>query len=692
MTVSWWLALSVVAGATIAPAYSLPPADQLNEDPLSANVIVIEGVRREFQRSHRAGQSLVMRHTDETRFEAKSLLKNEANLSLPDTGKTTASGFTVPRVRGQDARLTEVFIEGLRVQDPYAGYPVIDDLDLRACGEMAIYVGTTPPALPTVNSNGVLAYRLVERQHRPRQVGLTVGKPYGTAAWALFHRDASDDHSAPKRVRIYAREHWTRGEFSYYDDNLTPYNAADDRYSTRRHADRHARQVLPSFAWAQGAHRLTGVSLWNDSQSSVPARMSGVDSQAREHDSHRLGRFAYRYQFDTQNPFVPYQAGVEVGIYDDDLELKDPTGAVLGFVQTNRRQLDSRLAAANITWQTMPADRPASLYLRGETQQTQIKATSGVVVDYRLQRRQQTLYAGAEVPIPRNLLIELKSQISGQEDALDQGDALRTAMVPRDADRNGILRGSSVAAAWQSGVWNLYAQLARNERGPTLLEGFGDGALVRDNPGLRPERLLHREVGSQWRKSELHRLVRALAFRSAIFQSDSRDRIVLLPSVGQTLRAQNISDTQIRGFEVGGEATLDRYTMTLGYAHLIPRDQSIAGRIRQIPGVPTDVATGSLTLNLTPCTLRWATRYQSQVWRDSENAIAVPGYLIHDATIDTQYSRFALGVAVYNVANRQKSEIRAVETKANRGYTSYGDYAGMPLPGRQLRLSLSAEM
>ena len=70
----------------------------------------------------------------------------------------------------------------------------------------------------------------------------------------------------------------------------------------------------------------------------------------------------------------------------------------------------------------------------------------------------------------------------------------------------------------------------------------------------------------------------------------------------------------------------------------------------------------------------------------------MPGYLIHDATIDTQYSRFALGVAVYNVANRQKSEIRAVETKANRGYTSYGDYAGMPLPGRQLRLSLSVEM
>ncbi len=117
-------------------------------------VIKIIGPQREILRPRHAGQSVVIRPSEETRFDIKHQLDKESSLILPETGRVNASGFSVPRVRGQDARFTEIYLEGLRIQDPYLGYPFIDDLDLRATGEMALYIGTPPPEFASVNPNG----------------------------------------------------------------------------------------------------------------------------------------------------------------------------------------------------------------------------------------------------------------------------------------------------------------------------------------------------------------------------------------------------------------------------------------------------------------------------------------------------------------------------------------------------------
>ncbi len=114
-----------------------------------------------------------------------------------------------------------------------------------------------------------------------------------------------------------------------------------------------------------------------------------------------------------------------------------------------------------------------------------------------------------------------------------------------------------------------------------------------------------------------------------------------------------------------------------------------------MPGVPEYVATGSLSYKWWQFIFRLSSRYQSQVWRDSDNTIAVPGSTIFDTTVDfdgKKFKRFpvAIGFGVYNVTDERRLPIQAYETRANQGYTAYSDYGGMPLPGRQWRLSLSA--
>ena len=679
------LILSLVTLATPAAK-----AEDQAESVTKANTVEVWGTRTESTRSARAGQSVMIRPDDETRFDTRVHLRNEPNLALPDTGRINASGFNLPRVRGQDSRFTEVYLDGLRVQDPYVGFPFIDDLDLRACGELSIYVGNPPPSLPTISPNGAIAYRMFTPVGRKDQTGILLGRPYGTAVWALSRYRSQNGSDA----RIYGREHWTNGQFPYHDDNATPYNRADDRTSERRHADRRAIQFLPTFNWQSGGHQVSVLGLWNDAKTSLPARNSSYASLAREYSRHRVGRVAYNYRPDSKQVFVPESMGLEVGRYDDQMDVEDPTNVVLGSIQSNTRRLLSSSAATNLKWTVATDAGESSLYLRGESTDTNIRATTSALTDFTIRRRQSLFYSGLDLAILPTLRAEVKGMITRQTDNAS-GKKNQETLKNLSPSKQLMIPGSSLGLAWQPQDLTVYTQLARVRRPPTLLEQFGDGALIRDNPGLSPETTIHRELGMQWRVTESPLLIGPLkqfSTRSAVFRDDTWDRIILLPSIAQTMRAQNAVRTEISGFELAGEVTVWSTTLMAGYARLYPMDLSYSARHRQVPGVAAHVATTSVAQDLGWATLRLQSRYQSQVWRDSENSIAVPGYLIHDATLDAKWSQFAFGCGVFNLTDQRRLDIYANGTNANRGATSYSDYAGMPLPGRHWRISVSASL
>ena len=75
--------------------------------------------------------------------------------------------------------------------------------------------------------------------------------------------------------------------------------------------------------------------------------------------------------------------------------------------------------------------------------------------------------------------------ITVQEDKLSGQKNLYSLLLSNQAKRT-VIQGSSAGLAWQIDRLMLYGQLAKIKRPPTLLESFGDGALIRDNLRLVP--------------------------------------------------------------------------------------------------------------------------------------------------------------------------------------------------------------
>jgi hypothetical protein len=637
----------------------------------------------------RGGQSVIVRPQDETQFDTRVHIRDEPSLTIPDTGRINASGFTLPRVRGQDSRFTEVYLDGLKVQDPYVGFPVIDDLDLRACGELQIYIGNPPPSLPTISPNGALAYRMFTPMGQKHQLGTIVGRPYGHGVWALSQYKSPEKNEA----RLYLRQHRTDGQYPYHDDRATPYNPSDDKKAIRTNSDRYGVQAMPTFAWHWGRHKFSGLGLWNQANTGLPARSSDILSLAREDGRYRVGKLGYTFEPKGTKVLIPDVLGMEAGTYDLRLDTSDPTQAVLGQVQSTSRRLDGHTVAGEAKWLESQDRGESGLFLRVEGNESRIHSSKGSANEFSVKRDQSSLYAGLDLLLPLFLHLEGKASITQQKDAVTREQNPLTA-ASSGPETDLMLPGSSLGLAWRSDNLTFYSQMAQLKRPPTLLEKFGDGGLIRDNPGLSPETTLHKEIGLHWRglfDGSSQEFLNQPRLRAALFRDDTRDRIILLPSIAQTMRAQNAIKTEVTGAEAAIELTIyGKTTLTGGYARLFPLDQSYSKRSRLIPGVAEHTATTSLNHSFSWATVRLSSRFQSQVWRDSENTIAIPEYLIHDLTIDSSWKAVALGLAVYNLTDRNRLDVYGEGPGASRGQTSYSDYAGMPLPGRNWRVSLAA--
>src|SRR5690606_2043300 len=151
------------------------------------------------------------------------LLGDDAALAMPETGRVLGGGFAVPRIRGQDARLTELWLGRLKLIEPHTGLPLVDDLDLRPFRELAAQLGATPPALPSVSPTGALELRFRPVTRRETSVGAVAGRPFGAMGWS-FAKGRAATKEASTTWRLYVRRHTTDGRYSYYDDNATPYN------------------------------------------------------------------------------------------------------------------------------------------------------------------------------------------------------------------------------------------------------------------------------------------------------------------------------------------------------------------------------------------------------------------------------------------------------------------------------------
>lgn len=652
--------------ATVAQAENGPP------------VVDIVGTRPEAVFDARPGQSLIFRPEDASRFDSSALLKRDASITLPETGRVSASGFAVPRIRGQDARLTEIYVEDELLQDPYSGLPLVDELDVRAFGELAYHIGTTPIDLATTNPVGTLRYRLRPLTAPSLKVGSTIGQPYGSAGWLAAGSPAG---ATGIETRLYMRQHQTSGHFAYHDDHGTPYNTDDDTTEIRSGNDRRSAQALPQVSYKSGRTTARLFAVLGEGTAGLP----GADRlhSARQTAHNQLVSMQVKQVLGSGPLSSEMSLRIHGSTRDDERRTNDPSHAILVTKGDAALKVDSRKGGATYTWD---GERHA-LRVTADDEHANVLSTADHITEIQVRREVQSLYAGVDMrPTPSSML-EVKGRALVIADRRVKGAGDWVLNAPTENQVTTKAQGTSVAASQRIGAADFYAQFARHLRPPSLLEAFGDGGAVRGSPALTPETILHREIGTTVRTAAGHRQ------SLAIFQDDITNRIVLLPVLANTLRAKNLETTRIQGLESRTDLVFENTRVSLGLTRLIPRNLT-GQRNTVLPSIAERYAAIGVEQDVADVTLRAASRYQSQVFRDTGNSIIVPAYAVHDLGADIHISmaksRLDLGLSILNVTDVRRLEVKAPGSAKNKGATAFSDVDGYPLPGRQWRLSVAA--
>ena len=667
-----WLVLSSI------PAPCLGAEDE-GADP--ANTVTIMGRRRESLRTRRTGQSVTLVPTDATRFDSLTLLKRDSAILAPETGRISPSGFVVPRIRGQDVKLADVYLEDILLQNPYSGLPLIEDLDLRAFGALESHQGVPPPAVPGLNPIGTLRYRFRDLKANRLKFGLQTGRPFGWSSWSLgeYHAEKGDRAAS---ARLYARHHQTNGQYQYYSDQGTPYNTADDVLRTRSHNDQRSMQAVPFVRGKMGPYSAQGLGWLYQSSRSLPSMSEVVPSDAREGTDGHLAHLSGGRDWGAFGPFDRSRVVAQLTDTLDHRQIADPGRRFLASAEEGDMKVKSRRGGLNAAFE----GESAAVYVTVEDGLTSVRQQLGERLAGDLERHAEVATLGTRFSPSPDLSVEVKAAARHHADTIHAtADALT---LPDDQNSGKTSTGSTAAGGsvgYHPGDWGVYAQWAGAKRLPSLVEEFGDGGSIRPNSDLNAELTHHREIGLSYQVLGGH-----LVLGGAAYHDETWNKIVFVPVLANAVKARNVRATDVLGGDLRSEVTFDETSLYLSLSRLFPYDKTSPAQ-KVLPGIPEKVAVVELEQKFLIATWRWLARYRSEVYRDLANSVQLPGAWIHDASVDyktlVRGSDVQVGLSIRNVFNVLSAPIYAPETPENRGRTAYSDVAGAPLPGRQWLLT-----
>ncbi len=625
----------------------------------SENEVMVIGQKREQRRLERPGSTLVITPEAPSQSQTSNHLQRQSSMNVLDTGLPSPSGFLIPRIRGQDAAVSEVWLEDMRLQDPYSGLPMISDLDLNAFGRLQLIQGLSSPDMPSVNPFGAMIYQMRRRSEGALQVGASAGKPYGQSLWGRAAIE-KDTHSAI----LYARHFTTNGRYEFYDDNGTPENIRDDRRRTRTDSHQTSQQLLPHIEARWGPWQARYMALLAKGEQGLPSMGGREETQAEVEKRSQLHQIRLARQLGEAT-----QLGVRSIVRREERDTFDPNQVILITADRSKFKLDS-FGIEVFGEHTIGAN---TLHLVGRQQSATLEQSLNDKNSAPAEARSEGGYLAVDGAWSR---MQWEGKIDAQRLSYLQASGVR---------RNYFSGSESLAVGYRHSVaQTTFAQLASVTRPPTILHTFGDGERIGSSLNLNAEQIQHVELGHRWRWAAPWQV------QLGMFRDLYQDKLVFIPSMGQSLRALNLRHSRITGTEVHIDFAQQDYGASAAATFMEPLDLSSPDRSQQIPGISRLQATLSLRATWQSIESRWTSRYRDDVFRDVRNTISVPPGWVHQVSLDR---KFAIGagtvtasMTVDNVLNQMSFPYRT--SSGQEGRSAYQEVPGYPLPGRGWRLSL----
>ena len=217
---------------------------------------------------------------------------------------------------------------------------------------------------------------------------------------------------------------------------------------------------------------------------------------------------------------------------------------------------------------------------------------------------------------------------------------------------------------------SLTGSAFRGARLPTQLELFGDRAMVRSNPTLRPESGVGGDMGLLVQRSgEL--VCMRLELRGHLRRDDDLIR-ARRTSQSQTV-FENIDSARVAGLESSGELQVGEYLRVTGmFSYLYSRDSlgnALPYRARTTGFLRVQLGTGTLPSGVAG-TLYADARHQGRLYADSANLIHIPSRVWLGVGARLSFRGVELALSVRDLLNRAGSDV-----------------LGYALPGRRVAVS-----
>jgi outer membrane receptor protein involved in Fe transport len=581
--------------------------------------------------------------------------------------------FTSASLRGADVDHTDVLLGDIPISSADAAAFNLSTIPVSVLDRVVVYRGGAPAWLSQGAVGGVI--QLVPRSAETTALSGTMSAgSFGTFGAAAESEVVPKTGHGPVLLTA-AGVIGSRADFTYVDDNNTTLDTRDDHLSRRHNAEFLDGHGLLHLRQALGPGDLELVLLGYEHAAGEPGSPAHPALQA--HRNFTRGVTGINYTIERTNTagervlrLQALAAGTATRSVISDL------GGELG--PGIPRVLD---AQSTRTFERLAASAAAAGFL-----ELTLIATA--------QQEQTTSYEPlARVPLPdstRTTLAtvaeaSLHGRIAGHRVDLRPSVRLEQSNARLNSERFGALvvtRNVDTLPTYRAAFaleltrdLTFSSSAASGARTPSILELFGDGALLAGNTALQPER--SKSYDASLVMVTCHDAV-AGSFELRAFALDIEDEIVFKRASFNQLQPFNLGNGQVRGLEAGARADFGRHLWLNGATTLLDTAGPNGKHLPNRPGATFLVQPGVTSGAVGPFDALHAfveSRYTATSYDDPDNAaLPKPSQIFFD-----------VGTTLVFARKRAQLRLTASDIFDRRG----SDLRDFPLPGRTLMASLT---
>lgn len=575
--------------------------------------------------------------------------------------------FATVSIRGSSSDQVAVLIDGVPLNSPLGGGVNLADIPLAGVETIEIHRGFAPASLGASSIGGAVNIRT--RRAAGGETG-SVAVSYGS--WSTAGLTALADLAAGRWMWAASAESTTtEGDFTYLDDNATPFTTSDDNEQVRINNASWSSALRLRGDRELGAGRHLAFSAeWQKRRQGVP----GIDAYQSETATYASQRWLLRAISEwhglASRP-LDFETGIDYEQASQNFDDSDQKTSI--YPQDSETQVSGFGARARLLWR--PANHRVSFLLEPRLE---------------LADSEDRLHPAPE---PRELTRTTMSLAGEDEVRLGSGRALVSPSLRYDVTDDRAAGGATAAGSPDhrldglsgrlggllvlSPHWSLRGNVGRYYRVPSLLELFGNDGTVEGNATLLPERGMNVDLGVALHASRAGDVDR-ISFELAAFRTNADDLIQLVPVSPTTIKPVNLSRARITGLEASfGARFFGRLTASASGTWQEP--VLLSGTYASgsdLPYRPRLMADTSLTLALGPAALIHRFSYVGENEMGFSGGLGpgrtalttLPARYLHDAGVRMRLGpRAGASLEVINVFDRHVVDV-----------------ARYPLPGRMI--------